>query len=167
MQAYEVELVPAQIPPLRIRDAIRAEARPYPHVAVGEAAAPEEGVRVPITARLMALCGPEAPSLCRAAAYRDPQSGKIVLGVEQVAQENGARALVLFSASSSFPDGVSVSLPKRMRVLGKGTRRNGQQLLLIWPENERIVVEDPGREERYEVRRTGDQFGLTVLANGG
>jgi hypothetical protein len=167
MQAYEVELVPAQNPPLRIRDAIRADARPYPHVAVGDAAAPEEGLRVPITARLMASCTPEAPSICRAAAYRDPKSGKIVLGVEQGVPENGARALVLFSASSSFPEGVSVTLPKGMRVLGKGPRRNGQQLLVIWPDDERILVADPGREERYEVRRTGDQFGLAVLTNGG
>lgn len=166
MQAYEVELVPAQIPPLRIRDAIRADARPYPHVAVGDAATLEESVRVPITSRLMASCAPESPSISRAAAYRDPKSGKIVLGVEQNGEENGARALVLFSASSRFPDGVAVTLPKGIRVLGKAARRNGQQLLLIWPEDERIVVADPGREERYEVRRTGDQFGLALLSSG-
>lgn len=167
MQAYEVELLPAQIPPLRIRDAIRADARPYPHVAVGDATASEQSVRIPITARLMAACNGEAPSICRAAAYRDPTSGKIILGVEQGTQENGSRALVLFSASSSFPEGVSVSLPKRVGVLGKGAMRNGQQFLLLWPEGERIVIEDPAREERYEVRRTGDQFGLALLANGG
>jgi hypothetical protein len=136
-------------------------------VAVGSGVAPDEGQRVPITARLMASCAAGTPSIGRAVAYRDPKSGTIVLGVEQGVQENGARALVLFSASSSFPEGVAVTTPTSIRVLGKGPRRNGQQLLLIWPEGERILVEDPGREERYEVRRTGDQFVLAVLANGG
>lgn len=167
MQAYEVDLAPAQNPPLRIRDAIRTVNRPYPHVAVGDTDTPERNVRVPITARLMASCTSETPSISRAAAYRDPKSGTIVLGVESDAKENSSRALVLFSASSSFPEGVSVVLPKRVGVLGKGGMRNGQQLLLIWPEGERIVVEDPAREERYEVHRTGDQFGLALLSNGG
>jgi len=135
-------------------------------VAVGDGTAPERRVRVPITARLLAACASGTSAISRAAAFRDPKSGRIVLGVESDAQENGSRALVLFSASSSFPEGVSVTLPKGVGVLGRGVMRNGQQVLLIWPEGERVVVEDPAREARYEVRRTGDQFGLAAMPNG-
>ena len=52
---------------------------------------------------------------------------------------------------------------KGVAVLAKGQIRNGQQLLLIWPDGGRITVEDPADEERYELRRAGDQFDRVKL----
>ncbi len=158
MQAYEVEFTPARISPLHIADAIRAETLPRPHVSVGDPATPGKGVRIPLTSRLMASFTQGSPLISRAGAYREPKSGQIVLGAEQAADGHDARALVLLAASSRFPEGVSVTPLKGVAILAKGQIRNGQQLLLIWPDGGRVTVEDPAGEERYELRRAGDQF---------
>ncbi|HYL81306.1 MAG TPA: hypothetical protein VEU07_10870, partial [Candidatus Acidoferrum sp.] len=158
MQAYEVEFAPAQLHSLHIKDAIRAAASPFPHVSVGDPATPGRGLRVPLTTRLMASLAHAEPAICRAKAYRDPKTHRVVLGVEQAEDVNDPRALVLLAASSSFPDGVSILPQEEVILLAKGEVRNGQQLLLIWPEGGRVAVDDPAREERYELRRAGDQF---------
>jgi len=163
MQAYEVEFAPAQLSPLHIADAIHAETLPHPHVSVGDPATPGKGVRIPLTSRLMASFSQGAPLSCHARAYRDPKTGRIVLGVEQAADVHDARALVLLAASSRFPEGVSVTVQKGVAVLAKGQVRNGQQLLLIWPDGGRVTIEDPAREEGYELRRAGDQFDRVTL----
>jgi len=163
MQAYELEFAPAQLSPLHIADGIRAETLPRPHVAVGDPATPGKGVRVPLTSRLMASFSQGPPLICRAKAYRDPKSGQIVLGVEQGTEAQEARVLVLLAAVSRFPEGVSVTPQKGVAVLAKGQVRNGQQLLLIWPDGGGVTVEDPAREERYELRRAGDQFDRITL----
>jgi len=158
MQAYEVEFTPAQVPPLRIKDAIRAEKLPHPHVPVGDPATPGNGTRVPLTPRLTALCNSGPWLVSRAGAYRDPKSGRIVLGMEHGEDAHDTRALVLLAASSSFPEGVSVTPQHGVSLLARGDVRNGQQVLLIWPDGGRVVVDDPAREERHELRRAGDQF---------
>ena len=163
MQAYEVEFAPARLSPLHIADAIRAETRPRPHVSVGDPATPGNGVRIPLTSRLTASFTQGSPLICRAGAYRDPKTRQIVLGAEQAGNGHDARALVLLAASSRFPEGVSVTPQKGVAVLAKGQIRNGQQLLLIWPDGGRITVEDPADEERYELRRAGDQFDRVKL----
>ena len=167
MQAYEVEFTPAQLPPFRITDGIRAQRLPHLHVSVGDPATPGKGVRVPLTTRLAASCNGDAALIARAAAYRDPKSGSIVLGMEQAAASDDARALVLLVASSSFPEGVSVTPQKEVHLLARGEMRNGQQLLLVWPDGGRVVVEDFAREERYELRRAGDEFERLVLGSAG
>ncbi len=167
MQAYEVEFLPAELPPLRIKDAIRADTAPRPHVPVGDPSTPGRGVRVPLTSRLMIACNSGPPLIRRAAAYREPKSGSIVLGVEQPADASDARALVLLAASSSFPEGVSIVPQKGVSILATGEVRNGQQLLLIWPDGGTILVADPAREERYELRRAGDEFDQTLLPSAG
>jgi hypothetical protein len=158
MQAYEVEFTPAQRPPFRIADGLRAERLPYPHVSVGDPATAGKGVRVPLTTRLAASCNGGVLLIARAGAYRDPKTGRIVLGTEQRANPEDTRALVLLAASSSFPEGVSVTPRKEVSLLAKGEMHNGHQLLLIWPDGGRVLIEDPAREERYELRRTGDEF---------
>ena len=158
MQAYEVEFAPAQLSPLHIADGIHAETLPQPHVSVGDPATPGKGVRIPLTSRLMASFTQGSSLISRARAYRDPKTGRIVLGVEQAADAHDPRALVLLAASSRFPEGVSVTPQKEVVLLAKGQVRNGQQLLLIWPDGGRITIEDPAHEERYELRRAGDQF---------
>ncbi len=163
MQAYEVEFAPAQLSPLHVTDAIRAESLPLPHVPVGDPATPGRGVRIPLTSRLMASCAPGSALICRARAYRDPKTGRIVLGVEHAEDADDARAIVLLAASSRFPDGVSVTPQKGVAVLAKGQVRNGQQLLLIWADGGRVTVKDPACEERYELRRAGDQFDRVKL----
>ncbi len=163
MQTYEVEFAPAQLSPLRILDAIRAETLPLPHVSVGDPATPGRGIRIPLTSRLMGSFTPGSPLICRARAYRDTKTGRIVLGVEQAADVHDARAIVLLAASSRFPEGVSVTPQKGVAVLAKGQVRNGQQLLLIWPDGGRVTVEDPAGEGRYELRRAGDRFDRVTL----
>ena len=163
MQAYEVEFAPAQLSPLHIADAIRAETLPRPHVSVGDPTTPGKGIRIPLTSRLSASFVQGSPLISRARAYRDPKTSRIVLGVEQGADEHDARALVLFVASSRFPDGVAVTPHRGVAVLAKGQVRNGQQMLLIWPDGGKITVEDPAHEARYELRRAGDQFDRTML----
>jgi len=158
MQAYEVEFAPAQLSPLRITDGVRAQTVPAPHVPVGDTGTPGKGVRIPLTSRLAASLDPASPLIGRAKAYRDPKTGTIVLGVEQAEDGTDSRALVLLSASSGFPNGVSVSRQKGLGLLAQGTVGHAQQLLLIWPDGSAVVVEDHLREERYELRRTGDQF---------
>ena len=158
MQAYEIEFAPAQLSPLHITDGIRVETLPRPHVSVGDPATPGKGVRIPLTSRLMASFTQGSSLICRARAYRDPKTGRIILGVEQAADVHDARVLVLLAASSPFPEGVSVTPQKEVVLLAKGQVRNGQQLLLIWPDGGRVTVEDAAREERYELRRAGDQF---------
>jgi hypothetical protein len=158
MQAYEIEFAPAQLHSLHIQDAIRAETSPFPHVSVGDPATPGKGLRVPLTTRLIASFTQRPPMICRAKAFRDPKTHRVVLGVEQAEDVNDPRALVLLAAASSFPDGVSVNLKGEVILLAKGQVRNGEQLLLIWPEGGRIGVEDTAREERYELHRAGDQF---------
>jgi len=123
MQAYEVEFTPAQLPPFRITDGIRAQRVPHLHVSVGDPATPGKGVRVPLTTRLAASCNGAEALIARAAAYRDPKSGSIVLGMEQVPASDDARALVLLVASSSFPEGVSVTPRKEVGLLAKGETR--------------------------------------------
>ena len=163
MQAYEVESAPAQRSPLHVADAIRAETLPHPHVSVGDPATPGKGVRIPLTSRLMASFTQGSPLICRARAYRDPKTSRIVLGVEQGADAHDHRAIVLLAASSRFPEGVSVTPQNGVAVLAKGQVRNGQQLLLIWPDGGRVTIEDPAHEERYQLRRAGDQFDRITL----
>ena len=163
MQAYEVEFTPAQLPPFRITDGIRAHRHPHLHVAVGDPATPGRGVRVPLTSRLAASCNGSALLIARAGAYRDPKTGRIVLGTEQEATAGDTRGLVLLAASSSFPEGVSVTPQKNVHLLARGEMRNGQQLLLIWPDGGKVLVEDPAREERYELCRTGDEFDRIIV----
>lgn len=158
MQAYEIEFSPAQLHALHIQDAIRAEIFPFPHVSVGDPATPGKGLRVPLTTRLIAAITQGSLMICRAKAFRDPKTQRVVLGVEQDGDAQDPRALVLFAASSSFPDGVSVTLKGEVTLLAKGEVRNGEQMLLIWPEGGKVAVEDPAREERYELHRAGDQF---------
>ncbi len=167
MQAYEVEFVPAQLNSLRITDAIHAQTHPSPHVLVGDPASPGKGVRVPLTSRLTGSFPQGSPLICRAKAYREPKTGKIVLGVEQAADSTDDRALVLLAVSSTFPEGVSVVPRREVTLLARGQVRNGQQLLLIWPEGGTVAVEDPAREERYELRRAGDQFDRVKMENVG
>jgi hypothetical protein len=163
MQAYEVEFTPAQVPPFRITDGIHMQGRPHPHVSVGDPATPDTVVRVPLTTRLAASCNGGAALIARATAYRDPKSGSIVLGMDPATAADDARALVLLAASSTFPEGVSVTPRKDVGLLAKGTMRNGQQLLLIWPDGGTVLVEEPGREQRYELRRTGDEFAMVAI----
>jgi hypothetical protein len=163
MQAYEVEFTPAQLPPFRITDGIHTQGRPHPHVSVGDPATPDTVVRVPLTTRLAASCNGGAALIARATAYRDPKSGSIVLGMDPATAADDTRALVLLAASSTFPEGVSVTPRKDVGLLAKGRMRNGQQLLLIWPDGGTVLVEEPGREERYELRRTGDEFDMVAI----
>lgn len=163
MQAYEVEFTPAQLPPFRITDGIRAQGLPHLHVPVGDPATPGTVVRVPLTTRLAASCNGGAGLIARATAYRDPKSGSIVLGMEPATAAGDTRALVLLAASSTFPEGVSVTPRKEVGLLVKGRMRNGQHLLLIWPDGGTVLVEDPGREGRYELRRTGEEFDMVAL----
>lgn len=167
MQAYEIDFTPAQVPPLRIKDGIRAEKIPQPHVSVGDPGTPGRGVRVPLTSRLTASCNSGALRIIRAGAFRDPKSGTIVLGVEHAETAPDTRALVLLSASSSFPEGVAVIPGREVSLLARGDVRHGQQVLLVWPDGGRVVVEDPAREERHELRRAGDQFDRSVLPPAG
>lgn len=167
MQAYEVEFTPPQVPPLRIKDAIRAEKRPHPHISVGDPATPGNGIRVPLTSRLTASFDSGAALVTRATAYRDPKSGRVVLGVEPAADAHDSRALVLLAASSSFPDGVSVIPEAGVSLLARGAVRNGEQVLLIWPDGARVIVHDVAREERHELRRAGDQFDRVTMPPAG
>ncbi len=163
MQAYEVEFAPAHLSPLHIADGIRATTLPRPHVSVGDSATPGKSVQIPLTSRLMASFAQGTPLISRAGAYRDPKTGQIVLGAEQAENDHNGRALVLLAASSRFPEGVSVTPQKGVAILAKGQIRNGQQLLLIWPDGGRVTVEDSAAEERYELRRAGDQIDRVKL----
>ena len=163
MQAYEVQFLPAQRPPLHINDAIPAETLPFPHVSVGDPATPGKGARVPLTSRLTASFNQGPSTICRAKAYRDPKTGSVVLGIEQAEGADDSRALVLLAASNGFPEGVTVTPQKEVTLLAKGEVRNGQQLLLIWPDGGRVAVLDPVREERYELHRAGDQFNRVLV----
>lgn len=167
MQVYEVEFTPQQVPPFRIEDGIRTHALPHLHVSVGDPATPGTVVRIPLTTRLAASCNGGAALIARATAYRDPKSGSVVLGMEPPDAAADTRALVLLAASSTFPEGVSVTLRKEVGVLAKGDMRNGEQLLLIWPDGGKVLVDDPGREARYELRRTGDEFNMVALPTAG
>ena len=163
MRAYEVQFLPAQRPPLRINDAIPVETLPFPHVSVGDPTTPGKGARIPLTSRLTASFNQGPSAICRAKAFRDPKTGSIVLGVEQAEGENDDRALVLLAATNGFPEGVTVTPQKEITLLAKGEVRNGQQLLLVWPDGGTVDVLDPVREERYELRRAGDQFDRILL----
>ncbi len=157
MHAYEVEFAPARLNSLHITDAIRAERLPHPHVAVGDASE-GKSIRIPLTARLTASIVQGELLISRAKAYRDPKSGQIVLGVEQVSAQTDSRALVLLAVLNSFPEGMIVTPRNGVALLARGGVPNGQQLLLIWGEGSTVTVEDPVREERYELRRAGNQF---------
>jgi hypothetical protein len=160
MQLFEVVFSPGQLNPVRITDAIPAEMRPFPHVPVGRD--PEKkGERVPLTGKLAATGSPERV-IARAGVFRDPKTGRIVLGMEQ-SNGDDPRALVLLSASNSFPEGVVISPGKGVSVLARGDIRNGEQLLVIWPDAGTVVIQDPVREERHEFRRVGTQFERTML----
>lgn len=167
MQAYEVDFTPAQMPPLRIRDGIRAETEPHPHVSVGEAGTSGNGLRVPLTSRLAAAMDAGAPLISRAGAYRDPKSGAIVLGVERDTDGESSLALVKLALSNGFPEGMSITPGKDVRVLARGEARNGRQVLLVWPDGGTVVVEDPVREERHALRRAGDRFDRLPMESAG
>lgn len=158
MQTFEVEFIPARLSPLKITDAVRAAIHPTPHVAVGDPAVPGQGTRIPLTARLSATLVMGEPLIERAKPFRDPKSGGIVLGVEPAEGGEDGRALVLLSASSGFPDGVDVAPRKGVTLLAQGDTGHVRQLLLIWPDGGGVAVTDLMREERYELRRAGDQF---------
>ncbi len=160
MQLFEVVFSSGQLNPVRIVDAIPAEMHPFPHVAVGTH--PDtKGERIPLTGRLAGTRSAEQ-LISRAAAFRDPKTSRIVLGVEQTNGDD-KRALVLLSASNSFPEGITVLPGKGVAVLARGDIRNGEQLLVIWPEAATVIVNDPVREERHELRRIGSQFERTKL----
>jgi hypothetical protein len=163
MQTYDVEFTPASLSPLRITDALRVETRPAPHVAVGDTEAGGKGVRIPLTTRLAGSLNRESPMVGRAKAYRDPQTRQIVLGIEQDEDSQDTRAIVLLSASSGFPEGLAMTPQKGLAVLARGEVGRAQQLLLIWPDGIGVEVEDPVREQRYELRRSGDQFDRRAL----
>ena len=61
---------------------------------------------------------------------------------------------------------MSVIPEKTIGLIAQGEMQNGQQLLLIWPDGDRVVVEDPAREERYAILRSGDQFESILLTEG-
>ena len=143
MQAYELTFTPAHLPPLRIMDSIHAEALPHPHVSVGDPVTPGKGVRIPLTSRLVAAFNQDPPLIGRASAFRDPKTGKIVLGLEQNPDVDDARALVLLAASSRFPEGVTITPRKEVTLLARGEIPNGQQLLLIWPDGGKVVSKIP------------------------
>jgi hypothetical protein len=158
MQAYQVEFSPAQLSPLSVTDGVRVQTQPVPHVSVGDASTPETGIRIPLTSRLQASLDPATPLIGRAKAYRDPKTGRIVLGVEEAKDEHDTRALVLLSATCGFPNGISVRCQKGLALLAQGAAGHARQMLLIWPEGSEVIVEDSLREERYTLRRTGDHF---------
>jgi len=158
MQAYQVEFSPAQLSPLSVTDGVHVQTQPVPHVSVGDASTPETGIRIPLTSRLQASLDPATPRIGRAKAYRDPKTGRIVLGVEEAKDEHDTRALVLLSATCGFPDGISVHCQKGLALLAQGAAGHARQMLLIWPEGSEVIVEDSLREERYTLRRTGDHF---------
>ena len=160
MQAFAIEFSPGQLNPVRITDAIVAELHPFPHVPLGTDP-DKKGERVPLTGRLAATRTPEQ-LIARAGVFRDPKTGRIVLGMEQTNGED-PRALVLLTAANSFPEGVAVSPGTGVSVLARGEIRNGEQVLLIWPENGAVVIQDPVREERHELRRTGTQFDRVLI----
>ena len=119
MQAYAVEFLPARRPPLRITDGVSASPLPHPHLVVGESGGAGKSARIPLTARLVASSRGNGTTIHRAGIYRDPKSGRIVLGVEHAPDETDARALVLLAASSSFPDGVSVIPEKTIGLISR------------------------------------------------
>ena len=106
MQAYEVQFLPAQRPPLHINDAIPAETLPFPHVSVGDPATPGKGARVPLTSRLTASFNQGPSMICRAKAYRDPKTGSVVLG----AVDPEARGQALQRGGESGLRGAEVAL---------------------------------------------------------
>lgn len=163
MHAYEVEFVPARLSPVRISDAMRAEVQPAPHVPVGDPATPGQGVRIPLTPRLVATFTAEAPLIERAKPFRDPKSGRIVLGVEPVEEAQDSRAIVLLSASSGFAEGLSLLESKGIAVLARGAVGTARQWLMVWPDGAGLAVEDPVREERYKLRRSGADFERVAL----
>lgn len=163
MHAYEVEFVPARLSPIRISDAVRAETQPAPHVPVGDPDTPGRGVRIPLTSRLVASFAARAPLIERAKPFRDPKSGRIVLGVEPAEEADDSRAIVLLSASSGFAEGVSLVEATRVAVLAKGSVGAARQWLVLWPDGAGIAVEDPVREERYQLRRSGGDFERVAL----
>ncbi len=159
MQLFEVVFSSGQLNPVRISDAIPAELRPFPHVPVGTNP-DSKGERVPLTGRLAAMRNTEQ-TITRAGVFRDPKSGRIVLGAEK-ANGDDPRAVVLLSAANTFPEGVAVAPGKGVSVLARGEIKNGEQLLVIWPEDATVVIQDPVREERHELRRSGSQFERTL-----
>ena len=90
--------------------------------------------------------------------YNTHPSGATLPFVQQDKDEDDTRALVLLSASSGFPNGISVLCQKGLALLAEGAAGHARQLLLIWPDGSEVIVEDSLREERYTLRRTGDQF---------
>jgi len=158
MQAFEVEFVSARLSPLKITDAVRAAILPAPHVSVGDPAVPGQGTRIPLTARLAATLARKTPLIGRAKPFRDPKTGSVVLGVEPSEGGEDSRALVLLSASSGFPDGVSVAPRSGVTLLAQGEAGSVRQLLLIWPDGGEVAVSDLMRDERYALHRAGDQF---------
>jgi len=164
MQLFEVVFSSGQLNPVRISDAIPAEMHPFPHVSVGTNP-DRQGERIPCTGRLVATRNAEQ-LIVRAGVFRDPKSGRIVLGTEK-SNGDDARALVLLSASNTFPEGVAIAPGKGVSVLARGEIKNGEQLLAIWPENATVVIQDTVRDERHELRRVGSQFDRTMLGEEG
>jgi hypothetical protein len=165
MQVFALDFLPARRPSLRIVDGLPAATHPHPHVIVGEAAATAQVARIPMTPRLAAIAREGNATVGRAGVYRDPKTGRIVLGIESSTDRTDTRALVLLAASSSFPDGVSVIPEKTVGVIAQGDVRNGRQYLFTWPDGAQVVIEEPAREARYAIRRSGDQFESVPLAD--
>jgi hypothetical protein len=163
MQAFEVEFTPALRSPVRIEDAIRVQTDPTPHVAVGDPGAPGKGRRIPLTVRLIGSLDRAAPLIVRAKVFRDPKTSQFVLGIDPDDNRADRRALVLLSAITSPPGDAVVDLPPEVIPLAQGQVGRARQLLLVWPEGSRIVVEDPVLEQRYALRRVGGEFTRTFL----
>lgn len=164
MQAYEVEFTPGKLSPLQIKDGVRARLRPTPHVALGDPDVPGRGLRIPLTARLAASLNGNGQLIARAKAYRDPKSGRIVLGVEQPEDGDAGRALVRLSTSTGFPNGVSITPPRGLAVLAEGELGTARQYLLLWPDGAALTIVDDVRDERHELRRIGDEFSRSAVA---
>jgi hypothetical protein len=116
------------------------------------------GRRIPLTVRLIAALDRAAPQLARAKVFRDPKTMQFVLGIDQ--GDNGAdsRALVLLSTTTSPPGDAVVVFRKEVILLGQGQVGRTRQSLLVWPEGSEATVEDPILEQRYALRRVGDDF---------
>jgi hypothetical protein len=117
LRAYQVDFFPAQLSPIRMKDGVQAELRPTPHIPVGDPEIPGHGVRAPLTARLAASLSTNGRLIGGVKAYRDPKTGRIVLGADEAEDRSGSGAIVLLSASSGFPDGV----PSRTICATSGT----------------------------------------------
>jgi hypothetical protein len=163
--AYQVDFLPGQLSPIRVKDGLEAELRPRPHISVGDPEAAGNGARVPLAARLASVVNVNGRRVARAKVYRDPGSGQIVLGADESGDGTGTSAIVLLSASTGFPDGVSIQPSKGLSVLAQGERGRVRQCLLIWPDGAGVTIHDHLRNESHELRRTGEDFKHTSVVS--